>query len=138
MKLNKYIYVYIKIGIIGRLERGKNDHRNPAGNRTWDLSLSRRWLYQLSYWARSDSDQSRSHLLPLQPEERKIANDPRGSLAISKFCLPHPQKKPVCRYLPVPRSKLCDPPKWWKRASSRFSWRKLWNGVKCNFSSPHH
>ena len=24
------------------------------------------------------------------------------------------------------------------RASSRFSWRKVWNGVKCNFSSPHH
>ena len=24
------------------------------------------------------------------------------------------------------------------RASSRFSWRKVWTGVKCNFSSPHH
>ena len=24
------------------------------------------------------------------------------------------------------------------RASSRFSWRKVWNGVKCNFSSLHH
>ena len=23
-------------------------------------------------------------------------------------------------------------------ASSRFSWRKVWNGVKCDFSSPHH
>ena len=23
-------------------------------------------------------------------------------------------------------------------ASSRFSWRKVWTGVKCNFSSPHH
>ena len=23
-------------------------------------------------------------------------------------------------------------------ASSRFSWLKVWNGVKCNFSSPHH
>ena len=32
-----------------RLERGKNDHRNPAGNRTRDLSLSGRLLYQLSY-----------------------------------------------------------------------------------------
>ena len=46
--------------------------------------------------------------------------------------------KPAYRYLPVPRSKLYDPPKWWKRASSRLSWRKVWNGVKCNFSSPHH
>ena len=46
--------------------------------------------------------------------------------------------KPAYMYLPVPCSKLCDPPKWWKRASSRFSWRKVWNGVKCNFSSPHH
>ena len=32
----------------GRLERGKNDHRNPAGNRTRDLSLSGQLLYQLS------------------------------------------------------------------------------------------
>ena len=45
---------------------------------------------------------------------------------------------PAYRYLPVPRSKPYDPPKWWKRASSRFSWRKVWNGVKCNFSSAHH
>ena len=49
----------------------------------------------------------------------------------------YPQK-PAYRYLPVPRSKLYDPPKWWKRASSRFSWRKVWNGVKSNFSSAHH
>ena len=54
---------------------------------------------------------------------------------VSKFCLP-PQ--PAYRYLPVPRSKLYDPPEWWKHASSRFSWRKVWNGVKCNFSSPQH
>ena len=54
---------------------------------------------------------------------------------VSKFCLP---PKPAYMYLPVPRSKLYDPPKWWKRASSRFSWRKMWNGVKCNFSSAHH
>ena len=24
------------------------------------------------------------------------------------------------------------------KPSSRFSWRKVWTGVKCNFSSPHH
>ena len=42
---------------------------------------------------------------------------------VSKSCLP--PKKPAYRYLPVPCSKLCDPPKWWKRASSRFSWRKV-------------
>ena len=53
--------------------------------------------------------------------------------------LPTPKnKKPAYRYLTVPRSKLYDPPKWWKRASSHFSWRKVWNGVKCNFSSAHH
>ena len=46
--------------------------------------------------------------------------------------------KPAYRYLMETRSKLYDPPKWWKRSSSRFSWRKVWNGVKCNFSSPHH
>ena len=40
-----------------RLERKKNDHRNSARNRTRDFSLSGRLLYQLSYWARSDSDQ---------------------------------------------------------------------------------
>ena len=49
-----------------------------------------------------------------------------------------PAPKPACSFLTVPRSKLYDPPKWWKRASSCFNWRKVWNGVKCNFSSPHH
>ena len=34
-----------------QLEKGKNDHRNPARNRTQDLSLSGQLLYQLSYWA---------------------------------------------------------------------------------------
>ena len=51
--------------------------------------------------------------------------------------LPTPQK-PTYRYLTVPRSKLYDPSKWWKRASWCFSWCKVWNGVKCNFSSAHH
>ena len=57
-----------------RLERGKNDHRNPAGNRTRDLSLYGRLLYQLSYWARSDSDQITEPLFPSPAEknERKI------------------------------------------------------------------
>ena len=49
-----------------------------------------------------------------------------------------PTPKPAWSFLTVPRSKLYDPPKWWKRASSRFSWRKVWTGVKSNFSSPHH
>ena len=44
----------------------------------------------------------------------------------------HP--KPACRFLTVPRSKLNNPPKWWKQ---RFNWHKVWNGVKCNFSSAH-
>ena len=47
-----YIYILIKKEERERpLERGKNDHRNPAGNRTRDLPLSGRLLYQLSYWA---------------------------------------------------------------------------------------
>ena len=49
-----------------------------------------------------------------------------------------PTPTPACSFLTVPRSKLYDSPKWWKRISSRFSWRKVWNGVKCNFSSVHH
>ena len=42
--------------IEGRLERRKNDLRNPAENRTQDHSLSGRLLFQLSYWAGSDSE----------------------------------------------------------------------------------
>ena len=48
---------------------------------------------------------------------------PRPKIARSpNFAYP---PKPAYRYLPVPRSKLYDPPKRWKRASSRFSWRKV-------------
>ena len=54
---------------------------------------------------------------------------------VSKFCLP---QKPATRYLTVLRSKLYDPPSDGNRALSHFRWRKVWNGVKCNFSSPHH
>ena len=60
-----YIYILIKKEERERqLGRGKNDHRNPAGNRTRDLPLSGRLLYQLSYWARSDSDQATEPLSP--------------------------------------------------------------------------
>ena len=34
------------------------------------------------------------------------------SRTLSKFGLP---QKPVCSFLTVPRSKLYDPPKWWKQ-----------------------
>ena len=54
---------------------------------------------------------------------------------VSKFCLP---PKPATTRLTVPRSKLYDPPKWWKRASSCFNWRKVWNDVRRNFSSAQH
>ena len=54
-----------------RLERGKNDHRNPARNRTRDLSLSGRLLYQSSYWARSDSDQITEPPSPSPAERMK-------------------------------------------------------------------
>ena len=49
-----------------------------------------------------------------------------------------PTPKPACSFLTVPRSKLYDPRSGGIRASSRFSWRKVWTGVKCNFSWPHH
>ena len=54
---------------------------------------------------------------------------------VSKLCLP---TKPALSFLTVPRSKLYEPWKWWERASSRFSLRKVWNGMKCNFSSVQH
>ena len=62
---------YFEIERRNRVTTGerKNDHRNPASNRTWDLSLSGRLLYQLSYWARSDSDQLTESLSP-SPAER--------------------------------------------------------------------
>ena len=97
VSLSLYIYIYIhrlyiyillentlgewRINILKekgeierRLERGKNDHRNPAGNRTRDLSLSGRLLYQLSYWARSNSDQITEPLSP-SPVERMQVTD---------------------------------------------------------------
>ena len=49
----------------------KNDYHHPAGNRTRDLSLSGRLLYQLSYWARSDSDQITEPLSPSPAERTK-------------------------------------------------------------------
>ena len=49
-----------------------------------------------------------------------------------------PTPKPVCSFLTVPRSKPTTLRSGGIRASSRFSWRKVWTGVKCNFSSPHH
>ena len=49
------------------------------------------------------------------------------SRTLSKFGLP---PKPACSFLTVPGSKLYRP-------SSRSSWRKVWTGVKCNFSLAH-
>ena len=83
-----YIYIYffffgentlgecrINISKIERRKRGttreKNDHRNPAGNRTQDYSLSGRLLFQLSYWARSDSDQITEPPSPTPAERMK-------------------------------------------------------------------
>ena len=48
-----------------------------------------------------------------------------------------PTPKPACSFLTVPRLKLDDPLKWWKRPSSRFNWCNVWTGVKCNFSWEH-
>ena len=49
-----------------------------------------------------------------------------------------PTPKPACSILTVLRSKLYDLRVCWNSASSHFNWRKVWTGVKCNFSSPHH
>ena len=57
------------------------------------------------------------------------------SPTLFKFGPPH---KSACSFLTVPRSKLCHPRSGGISASSRFSWRKVWTGVKCNVSSPHH
>ena len=59
-----YVCIGKKAEIERRLERGENDHRNPAGNRTRDLSLSGQLLHQLSYWTRSNSDQVTERLSP--------------------------------------------------------------------------
>ena len=70
--LSIYIYIYIfdkERRNRTRTGERKNDHRNPAGNQTRDLSLSGRSLYQLSSWARSDSDQVTEPLSP-SPAER--------------------------------------------------------------------
>ena len=47
-----------------------------------------------------------------------------------------PTPKLACSFLTVPRSKLYDLPKR-NSALSRFNWRKVWTGVKCNFSWDH-
>ena len=51
--------------------------------------------------------------------------------------LPTPQnlRSGICRYLARNSATL---PNGGNRASSCFSWRKVWTGVKCNFSSAHH
>ena len=75
---NELVYIYIYFFFLikkeereRRLERGKNDHRNKAGNRTRDLSLSGRLLYQLSYWARPDSEQITEPPSPSPAERMK-------------------------------------------------------------------
>ena len=54
---------------------------------------------------------------------------------VSKFCLPPNPPTGIWRYLARNSTTLRG---GGIRASSRFSWRKVWTGVKCNFSSPHH
>ena len=66
-----YIFLIKKEERERRLERGKNDHRNPAGNRTQDHSLSGQLLFQLSYWARSDPDQITEPPSPSPAERMK-------------------------------------------------------------------
>ena len=56
------------------------------------------------------------------------------SRTLSKFGLP---PKPACSFLTVPRSKLYDHPKCGNSFSLCFNWRKVWTGVKWNFSSAH-
>ena len=47
-----------------------------------------------------------------------------------------PTPKPACSFPTMPCLKLHDR-SGGNRASSRFNWRKVWTGVKCNFSWEH-
>ena len=49
-----------------------------------------------------------------------------------------PPPKPAWSFLTIPRLNSTTLRSGGIRASSRFSWRKVWTGVKCNFSLLHH
>ena len=53
---------------------------------------------------------------------------------VSKFCLP-PTKKSRVQVSAGTSPETLRPS---QVVETRFSWRKVWNGVKCNFSSVHH
>ena len=55
---------------------------------------------------------------------------------VSKFCLPPKSRRPVVWWYLARNSMTL--PSGGNSASSGFSWRKVWNGVKCNFSSAQH
>ena len=60
---------------------------------------------------------------------------PRPDVARSpNFAYPKNLRPGICRYLARNSTTL---PSGGNSASSRFSWRKVWNGVKCNLSSAH-
>ena len=48
-----------------------------------------------------------------------------------------PTPKPACSFLTGPRSKSTTLLSGGNSTSSRFHWRKVWTGVKCNFSWEH-
>ena len=59
---------------------------------------------------------------------RKVARSPN-------FAYPQNPHTGICRYLARNSTTL---PSGGNSASSRFSWRKVWTGVKWNFPSAHH
>ena len=48
-----------------------------------------------------------------------------------------PTPKPACSFLTVPRSKLYDPPKWWKQRLITLQLAKGVNWCEVNFSLPY-
>ena len=53
---------------------------------------------------------------------------------LAKFGVPFDKATPLVHF----PKRLKRPRNTARPASSRFSWRKVLNGVKCNFSSSHH
>ena len=68
--------------------------------------------------------------------KRLILIAPRPKVAWSpNFAYPQNPRTGICRYLARNSTTL---PSGGNRASSCSNWRKVWNGVKCNFSLAQH
>ena len=112
-----------------RLERRENGHHNPAVGK-----LSIRQVKICNFSRRGRNTEEEEHLKVQKMTARraymvtalwtgwdrfgqvrtgvKYYFSSTVSRTLSKFGLP---PKPACSFLTVPRSKLYDPPKWWKQ-----------------------